>query len=413
VFSGLHASRHAWRGRTALLVLAFAPFVAAKADPASDHDLALSRGQEIANAISTVTSTAISPLVGVCLFGAYQYARTPSRSRPSLPFYSKPPVWISLAVLLILIFLKDTIAGAVPLLKKPLDALEVLVINKASLILLAVPFMIHQVLPLLGINSANELLSLYEPVAYADDFRVWHDTGRLGLATFVILAGLAVTFAVWLVGHAIDVLVFLTPFPFIDVILKAIRTGILLAIVITSQIDRRAGSLMALLVIAIAVVLFSTALRLTVAGYVFSWDLIRLMVFRHQAKPENVQTIIGFTAVKMGGLPRWTFGRLTRDSSGHLEFRCRRFGFGPSRRIRLEDASAYEIGRGMLYPCIILADRTGSALQFRLPPRYNGVERQVGAALGTLSVKDMLLRKGLRAFWRWAGGTAQSATGDT
>jgi hypothetical protein len=111
----------------------------------ADSQRVLNQGNEIATAVSTVTSTAISPLFGVCLLGIYQYAHTPKDKRNTLPFYSKPGFWIAIGILLLLVLLKDTIGAAAPLLKKPLDALGVLVLHKASLILIAFPVMLHEV----------------------------------------------------------------------------------------------------------------------------------------------------------------------------------------------------------------------------------------------------------------------------
>ena len=401
-----------FRGRSAVILLAFAPLLAAQSDSTAQDKLALDRGQQISSAVSSVTSTSMSPLLGVALYGAYKYARTPETARAPLPFYAKPHTWITLAVLLLLIFLKDTIGGAIPLLKKPLDALEVLVVNKASLVLLALPFMFDQVLPLVGLKGAGGLLSLYEPVTYADDYGAWHTASQVGFATLAILAGLVITFVVWLASHALDVLILLSPFPFIDVALKGLRTVIVLAIIVTSLIDKRAGLFVALCVVGVALLLFSWSVRLMIVGFVFSWDLIQLMIFRRHAKPQEVRDIVGFTAAKIHGIPRQAFSRITRDPNGILEVRYRRLDLGPIRRVRLENAAEYEIGRGILYPSIILPDRTGYRLQFRLPPRYIGREEQVQTQLGMTAVRDIRLRKGLRAFWRWVeGNTAAPARG--
>ncbi len=390
--------------RAGLLLLFLAPLVMGQSE--AERETALGRGQEISNAVSSVTSTSISPLLGVCIFGAYQYARTPESERARLPFFARPRVWVSLMILLALIFLKDTIGGSIPLLKKPLDALEVLVVNKASLVLLAIPFMFDQVLPLAGLRSVTSLISLYEPVVYAEDASGWHTAGRIGMATLLVTAGLFVTVVVWLIGHAIDVLVLLSPFPFVDVFFKGIRTAILLAILIPWFVDRRAGLIVALIVIAIAILLFAKALRLAILGSIFAWDLIRLMVFGRHERPEAAHPIVGFTAGNIHGLPSQAFGTLERSPSGILEFRTRRLGFGPTRRVRLEDAVDYEVGRGMLYPCITLPQGSGYALQFRLPPRYNGIEEWVQSSLGMSGIRDIRLRKGLKAFWRWIEGNA-------
>ena len=75
-----------------LLAMSFAasPSLSAApvASPAGGPDnTPLERGQQIERAIATVTGTAISPLFGVCVLGAYTYVKTPpARTRRRFPF---------------------------------------------------------------------------------------------------------------------------------------------------------------------------------------------------------------------------------------------------------------------------------------------------------------------------------------
>ncbi len=86
----------------------------------------LKSGETVTKALTTVTSTAISPLLGVSVMGAWQYYKTPGPQRAQLPFFQRPYFWAPIMVLLVLIFIKDTFGGFAPLIKKPLDAIEVL-----------------------------------------------------------------------------------------------------------------------------------------------------------------------------------------------------------------------------------------------------------------------------------------------
>src|SRR5215472_3803912 len=104
----------------------------------------LRSGEKISTALATVTSTAISPLVGVSVMGVWQYYRTPRAQRDHLPLLQKPKFWIPIIVLLILIFIKDTFGGFAPLIKKPLDAAEVLLVNHAGLVLIAFPAVLNK-----------------------------------------------------------------------------------------------------------------------------------------------------------------------------------------------------------------------------------------------------------------------------
>jgi hypothetical protein len=86
--------------------------------------------------------------------------------------------------------------------------------------------------------------------------------------------------------------------------------------------------------------------------------------------------------------------------SGDLEFCYRMLGFGPHRRRLMEKAGGYCIGRGLLYPSVVVPYKDGTRHRplFRLLPRYKGSEDEVCAALRAAGVKDLLLQKGWRKF---------------
>jgi hypothetical protein len=407
--------------RVSVLLLVALPAIAATesgaGQPPAAPEIVLSRGERISSAIATITSTAISPLLGVCLLGIYDYTRTPAAQRAALPFYGRPYFWIPIGILLILIFLKDSIGSTAPLLKKPLDALEVLMLNKASLILLAFPVMLQQVAKLMGVKSIGGLALLLiravEPVAHAADLSPIASAGHAALAAVLVAAGFFVTFVVWLLGHSVDVLALLSPFPFVDLLLKGLRSATLLLVAGTELIDWRFGLAISLVVIGVSVLMFSWALRLAILGALFAWDLIRLMFLGRRPALDVQAPVLGFTAGKIRGLPRQTFGKLTRDANGILEFRYRRLSFGPTRLIRLDDAVDYELGRGLLYPSVVLPYEKGSKhiINFRLLPRYLGSESGVRATLGLGGIRDIRFTRGMRAFWRWAEGDVGNSPG--
>ena len=348
------------------------------ADQKSSVDV-LNRGQQVSTAIAAVTSTAISPLLGVCLLGIYDYVRTAPEARGHLPFYSRPHFWIPIGILLVLIFFKDSIGGTVPWLKKPLDAIEVLVINKAALVLIAFPVMFHQVSKLTGIQDISELI---QPVVYAATPTVLGQAVHWGSAGLMLAAGTIITLVVWVVGHAADVLALLSPAPWVDLIVKASRVAVMLAVSGCAVMNPTLGLIASLIVIGVCALLFWLALRVLILGWVFGWDVL---LWRKNAAPDG--GVRAFTVGKIQGMPRQTLGRLSRDPNGILEFRYRRLGL--MRRVRLEDASAYFVGRGILYPSVVMGEKS----QFRLLPRYRGSEEEVRAALGSDCVRDLGLGK--------------------
>src|SRR5262249_5748881 len=152
-------------------------------------------------ALATVTSTAISPLVGVSVMGAWQYFRTPKPQREKLPFFDKPYFWAPTMLLLVLIFIKDTFGGFAPLIKKRLDAIEVLFVNHVALILIVFPVVMNQVAQVMGYTSLKSLFAqlLSGPVVYAAtiDSAGAHHAFSVATAVLYPVAGFVVAGVVW------------------------------------------------------------------------------------------------------------------------------------------------------------------------------------------------------------------------
>lgn len=369
----------------------------------------MGKGQTISTAIATVTGTAISPLVGVCAIGIFDYFRTPRDLRGQLPLYEKPKFWIPIGVLLLLIFLKDTVGGFAPLIKKPLDAIEVLMLNKASLILIGFPIVFHEVAKVMGLNSVSQLFALITPrilpVVYAANADIGSSAraaGNAALGIFMIVVGMVTMFVVWMLGETFDVLALLSPFPFLDFLFKAARNGVFLILAITTLMSREAGLVLSLTIILISFVLARWAFRLLVFGTVFSWGILRVMGFSSQKTPESGDSIYAFSA-NVKGLPRRTYGWLRAEPDGSLAFRHRAWLVGPTRTQNLGPSTSFEVGRGLFFPSIIqpTVKTDGYAIVFRLSPSYRGSEEAVQAALSLGAVRDIRGSKGMRSFWKW------------
>lgn len=366
---------------------------------------AILRGTQLAQAVATVTSTAISPLIGVCVMGAWEHFRTPSAERAKLPGYTSPWFWVPVAILLLLILAKDTIGGFTPLMKKPLDAVEVLLLNKASLFLIGFPVVFHEAAKLMGLDSVLQLLSMIvEPVVYAQDVAgAVERAGSISLAMLLVAGGLIITVAVWMTSHAIDVLVLLSPFPFVDLLLKAIRTAIFGVVALFVVIDPRVGALLSAFVILLSLLFFGWAFRLMIFGAVFSVDLLRTLVFGAYCEPRQGDALSGFLARRTGGLPKRSFGRVRRAGSGGLEFVSRRWVFGPMVTVALDSTAGYEVGRGLFHPSIVETQERskGHCTTVRLLPRYRKSEDRMAVLLAVKGVRDVRFGSGMQSFWKW------------
>src|SRR5881409_2999091 len=97
-------------------------------------------GVEMAQALSTITGVAISPLLGVSAVGAWHYFRAPSAKRAALPWYAQPWFWGTGLAIVLLVFIKDVAgAGLPPGWKRPFDVAE-LIENKVRALIAAGAF---------------------------------------------------------------------------------------------------------------------------------------------------------------------------------------------------------------------------------------------------------------------------------
>jgi hypothetical protein len=362
----------------------------------------LQRGQQVARAVATVTGTAISPILGVCILGAYSFWKTPSPERAALPFYCSPYFWIPLALLAILVLLKDTIGAAAPLLKKPLDAIEILIVNKAAFLFAVLPVVWHEAAAITPAIPPITLLPHWEAQAVqASSAGALLATG----ATPVILA--AVAFTVWLTGHALDVLALLSPIPWLDAVFKACRALLLLIVGTLAALSPRSAMLLSLLIIAVSLLCFWWALRLAVFGAVFAWDILRSHLLGQRRDPSPDREVLAFTAHAIGGLRKRSFGALRRARDGTLEFAHRPVGIGFRSAIRLQDPERYEVSRGLFFPCLLVRGKSGRdyRFQFRLLPRYTGYEREICDVLGLGGVRDLRVPSEVRGAWNWLRGS--------
>src|SRR6516164_7100585 len=386
-------------------VLAVALFQAAQTDE-QEAQQALKSGERISTALATVTSTAISPLVGVTALGAWRYYRTPRAERDHLPLIQKPKFWIPVLLLLVLIFIKDTFGGFAPLIKKPLDAVEVLFVNHAGLVLIAFPMVLNEVALVMGLRSLRGLFAymLGMPVVHAAAAQTSgvHHAFSVATAVLYTVVGLVVTFVVWLVGHSFDVLAMISPFPFLDFLLKTIRNTIFAVLAITALISPRLGLLLCLGVIVFSFLIFGWALRTAVFGTVFALGLLRVFLFDAQDRPNLGDSVPAFST-RIRTVPRRTYGRLHTGQDGTLMFGYRRLLVGSEKKLVVGKASSFEVGQGIFFPSVIepIESAGKHRVVFRLLPTHRGAEEPVRACLELAQVRDMRFTKGIRSFWRF------------
>ena len=365
---------------------------------------ALRQGERLARELTLTTGVAVSPLLGVVLLGAGHYFTAAEADRPALPWHASPRFWGAAAVLLGLLFVKDSSKVALPkLLVAPLDALETLLEKNLSG-LLALPVLASAfstgdfaALQTLGAQATELIL----PAAWAGETPAAAASGLLG----AILGGcatLAVYAAIWVCSQAGNVLILLSPSSLLDSLLIAAKTT--MAVLLLGLAGTLPGQLLALVLVLLALRLFPRALRLVVFGTLVSQDLVRhRLLGRPVPSPAADRPVRCFTSCRLGGLPLLTCGRLGVQD-GALAFSWRPLMVGRERSVQTTiDPATCTLGRGFLSPVVCWRD-TGAAARvqlFRLLPATAAHLDLVAAQLGVRGQEETSVRSRLAEGWRW------------
>ncbi len=348
-------------------------------------------GVEAAQAISTITGVAISPLLGVGAVGAVKYFKTPEAARGKLPWFAQPWFWVPALLLVLLVCLKDVLGTTAPtILKKPFDVIEVFE-NKISALIVAgafVPFV------------ATVFQSISEDGSLAAEMGLATIDGASLLNLLTVPLALAAFFVVWMVSHVINVLILVSPFGTVDALLKFARLSLLLTVALSSLVNPYFGAAVSLVIILVACFLAGWSMRLTVFGNVFAWDLLTL---RHARFTVGETADRAFTARRIEKVPVRTCGRVRRDEQGRLVFEYRPWLILPKRTLVLPEGD-FSVGRGLLNPEVLHLKDGVAKRVLTLPPRCRTHEERFAKAYQMAGVQDVGLIKGIKALWSWLKG---------
>ena len=379
------------------LVLCCAMLFAVSAPAAESKKPAKTPGLELATLASQVTGIAISPLLGVGGVGAWQYfkAGTPEE-KAALPWFAQISFWLPALLLVGVCAFKDSIAAvAPPGWKKPLDVAEVLE-NKVSGLVAA-----GAVLPSLiavGSRLMMDSAGLDHPAPAASGLAMVY-FGAMDfswvLTILMVPLSIAVFAVVWVVGHAINVLILLSPWGAVDTALKAMRTGVLSLVAATAYIDPVVGATLSVVIIILAYFMAGWAFRLMIFGSVFSWDFFTLRRHRFQLLADGNKL---FTAREISGAPMRTYGRLQQEGDGKLHFKFRPWLVLPERAVEVP-REGLVVGKGIFYSEVLGFDQSAdkNTTLLLLPPRYVGHEELFARTYRINGTCDV----GLRRAWGW------------
>lgn len=355
--------------------------LSSRPDPVSARGRA--PGVAAAETLSQITGIAISPLLGVSAVGAYQYLRTPAEQRPRLSWYAQPWFWVPALLLVALCFAKDAAGPVVPTaLKKPFDVAEVFENKLSGLIATGA------VVPLV----LDMFRSLPPGAALSGAGFAAIDLAGIGGVLMVPFA-LAAYAAVFLVSHAINILILISPFTTVDTALKTFRLMVLGTVTGAGWAGGDLAAVWCGLIILLCLPLAGWAFRLAVFGQVFAWDLVTLRRMRTRVHPTSNRV---FLARRLGRAPRRSYGVLARNAAGGLQFTYRPWLVLAPRSVSLPDGR-YAVGRGLLHPELLREEDGVFDDLLDLPPRYRTHEAELAACYGIAEVRDV----GLRAAWSW------------
>jgi hypothetical protein len=382
-----------------VVVLLAALCVGLSPDPRSTASGKTSKapGVELAQALSTITGVAISPLLGVSAVGAWRYFHTPPTQRAKVSWYAQPWFWGTGFFIVLLAFIKDAFGAVLPPgWKRPFDIAE-LIENKLSALVAAGAFV-----PIFA--------SLFEPTTTTS----LADAGFAGIdpssiSSFLIMPfAIAVFVVVFLASHAINILIILSPWGAIDAVLKVARTCVLSLLTVVSLINPWVGALFSIGVIILAWFIAGWSFRLTVFGTIFSWDLLTLRRTRCSASGTEHRA---FTARKIERTPVRSCGKLIKTSAGEFEFEYRPWLIFPRKVVKLPNTNL-AIGNGFLYPILLRESEGKESALINFAPRYSGHEGELAQAY-TLPLRDVGVYRGIKAAWRWVQEFISGKSTDT
>jgi hypothetical protein len=378
---------------------------------ASYHQISFN-GEMLAQEIAQTTGLALNPILCMSALGAYHYFSAPESERADLPWHVLPQFWGPLAVILGMIFLKDTFGVAFPkLLKAPLDAAEIL-FEKNTSALIALPVLISSVqqgefqqLQYVGQQAYDFLFPVAMAAGSAE--AAVHSGLDVLLMSLTSITAIMIFIVVWVLSQAFNVLILLCPFSLGDAMLSAAKNSLVVLIIGLS--GTYAGAFLSFLIIALALYLFPKTLRLVVFGTVMSHDLVFYKLLRSKAGSLPTGGVSCFSSCYLGSVPPLTYGKLSLHN-GVLQFSHRSFLFFTRRNINTGIAPANcEVIRGILSP-VLVAEQDGAQVQiFRVRPKFYRESQQVAQLLGVQWTDEAVISKRVSGAVQWFLGVLRKA----
>jgi hypothetical protein len=362
-------------------------------------------GVDLAQGVAQLTGVAISPLLGVSTVGAWRYYHTEETKRYLLPWFCRPYIWGVAFCLLALCFMKDLFGTAAPpLVKKTLDMAELFESKVSALVACSafLPFIVSEMSR--HFPASDQTATVLSSSVHLTPLAVL----PLALSSFdlrIIAIPIAIVgfLIVWLAGHAINVLIALCPFGFIDSLLKLLKLSLLGAVLVSSLISPYLGAGISLVILAFASLIAPWAFRLTFFGSCLAWDILFPARTRRRIQPAEPHV---FLARRLATVPTRKHGHLTRTETGDIVFVYRPWLIMTKRSVAMPSGSV-AISKGLFFPTLLhrLNDKERMKTLIIFLPRYRSHEQVLAEHLGIIDVQDSTLLRGLKAVRGWIADT--------
>jgi len=321
-----------------------------------------------------ITATGISPMLVLSVTAPVVYVASEPEARGELMFLYQPWFFIPIILLTLLVLFKDTVLTFASYLKKPLDVLGIL-FNIVGF--------------LLGFRLIYHLL----------DIQIGTETSAAGnLFNILILVGMLLFYcSIWLMSNFFEVLILINPFPTVDTLLRVGKISLLISMYIACWIHPALGAMLALPVLLVSIFMFERTLRTSLLGVRLIYDLA---LFR---KDEiTAETPLTAFSAFASGLPWLAQGRVTQEKDRSC-FQFRRYSIGPRKSIPLPSGQ-YSIGKGSLFPMLVVEIDGKCSSILRFPASYRGQEEALAERFDASEIHDWRWSQQANSAWQWFYG---------
>jgi hypothetical protein len=371
----------------------------AKAKPKDDPKQQYAQGNKLVKLADNLSLSAVvgkSPWLIMAAGGAWSYYQATAEQRSELGFFASPIFFLPTGLLVLLVGFKDTLLSWAAWLKVPLNALGELFHMSGGLF----AYLYLGSVALDGTMPDTATASL----AWANTPTQEMPANDMTFSALSYLLMCVVHTAVWIVFNGVEVAI-LSPFPFVDAILKTGRTALIGVITGLAAIHPVLGFLISAPIILVCLFCIPVALRVTLVGWVYTWDILGRMIGKHRV--VTLASVSAFASWSLGA-PLLAYGTLLRTPEGKLVFSYRRLVVLWKRQIELPEQAV--LGLGTINPYLFSpgTEQSGEKLLLRLPPGYASKESEIAQQLGLAPPVDIstltTLRQGWQRFWNWLRG---------